>query len=196
MPTCALYSISYCIKRASPGIEPGPPAPKAGILPLNYKAFVFKLPYPSFLLLLFFCFPSFSCFTSSSLPLSPFLHKNARGGVRTHASEENSTLNCRLGPLGHPCSLPLLFFRSLPHSFFLVFLLFSLSYYSFLCFPVVLCSVCYLPSFLYLFPLLSCTLFLSTLTFTYSFANKILEGLCGSRTHDLSLTRRTLCQLC
>ena len=25
-------------KRASPGIEPGPPAPKAGILPLNYKA--------------------------------------------------------------------------------------------------------------------------------------------------------------
>ena len=103
MPTCALYSISYCIKRASPGIEPGPPAPKAGILPLNYKAFVFKLPYPSFLLLLFFCFPSFSCFTSSSLPLSPFLHKNARGGVRTHASEENSTLNCRLGPLGHPC---------------------------------------------------------------------------------------------
>ena len=29
--------------------------------------------------------------------------KNARSGVRTHASEENSTLNCRLGPLGHPC---------------------------------------------------------------------------------------------
>ena len=27
-------------KRASPGIEPGPPAPKAGILPLNYKAFL------------------------------------------------------------------------------------------------------------------------------------------------------------
>ncbi len=25
-------------KRASPGIEPGPPAPHAGILPLNYKA--------------------------------------------------------------------------------------------------------------------------------------------------------------
>ena len=25
-------------KGASPGIEPGPPAPKAGILPLNYKA--------------------------------------------------------------------------------------------------------------------------------------------------------------
>ena len=31
------YLIVY-IKRASPGIEPGPPAPKAGILPLNYKA--------------------------------------------------------------------------------------------------------------------------------------------------------------
>ena len=30
-------------------------------------------------------------------------NQNARGGVRTHASEENSTLNCRLGPLGHPC---------------------------------------------------------------------------------------------
>ena len=29
------------IKRASPGIEPGPPAPKAGILPLNYKAITF-----------------------------------------------------------------------------------------------------------------------------------------------------------
>ena len=29
--------------------------------------------------------------------------ENARSGVRTHASEENSTLNCRLGPLGHPC---------------------------------------------------------------------------------------------
>ena len=33
------HTIPYCfIKRASPGIEPGPPAPKAGILPLNYKA--------------------------------------------------------------------------------------------------------------------------------------------------------------
>ena len=30
-------------------------------------------------------------------------NQNARSGVRTHASEENSTLNCRLGPLGHPC---------------------------------------------------------------------------------------------
>ena len=29
--------------------------------------------------------------------------KNARSGVRTHASEENSTLNYRLRPLGHPC---------------------------------------------------------------------------------------------
>ena len=29
--------------------------------------------------------------------------KNARSGVRTHASEENSTLNCRLRPLGHSC---------------------------------------------------------------------------------------------
>ena len=28
----------FLLKRASPGIEPGPPAPKAGILPLNYKA--------------------------------------------------------------------------------------------------------------------------------------------------------------
>ena len=32
--------LSYFKKRASPGIEPGPPAPKAGILPLNYKAFL------------------------------------------------------------------------------------------------------------------------------------------------------------
>ena len=32
-------------KRASPGIEPGPPAPKAGILPLNYKAFLLLRPY-------------------------------------------------------------------------------------------------------------------------------------------------------
>ena len=29
--------------------------------------------------------------------------QNARSGVRTHASEENSTLNYRLRPLGHPC---------------------------------------------------------------------------------------------
>ena len=29
--------------------------------------------------------------------------KNAWSGVRTHAPEENSTLNCRLRPLGHPC---------------------------------------------------------------------------------------------
>ena len=29
--------------------------------------------------------------------------ENARSGVRTHASEENSTLNYRLRPLGHPC---------------------------------------------------------------------------------------------
>ena len=34
------YSFSFLEKRASPGIEPGPPAPKAGILPLNYKAFL------------------------------------------------------------------------------------------------------------------------------------------------------------
>ena len=33
-----LQCFVFCIKRASPGIEPGPPAPKAGILPLNYKA--------------------------------------------------------------------------------------------------------------------------------------------------------------
>ena len=32
--------ILFYEKRASPGIEPGPPAPKAGILPLNYKAFL------------------------------------------------------------------------------------------------------------------------------------------------------------
>ena len=32
-------------KRASPGIEPGPPAPKAGILPLNYKAFLLLYSY-------------------------------------------------------------------------------------------------------------------------------------------------------
>ena len=30
----------FRLKRASPGIEPGPPAPKAGILPLNYKALI------------------------------------------------------------------------------------------------------------------------------------------------------------
>ena len=41
---CSLKNLSPCCsvleKRASPGIEPGPPAPKAGILPLNYKAFL------------------------------------------------------------------------------------------------------------------------------------------------------------
>ena len=35
VPCCFTFQ-----KRASPGIEPGPPAPKAGILPLNYKAFL------------------------------------------------------------------------------------------------------------------------------------------------------------
>ena len=39
------YSAFTFKKRASPGIEPGPPAPKAGILPLNYKAFLLLLPY-------------------------------------------------------------------------------------------------------------------------------------------------------
>ena len=38
-PISFLYPFSFYYKRASPGIEPGPPAPKAGILPLNYKAF-------------------------------------------------------------------------------------------------------------------------------------------------------------
>ena len=49
-------------KRASPGIEPGPPAPKAGILPLNYKAFLllyhvtrYYLRRPLRYILLFIC---------------------------------------------------------------------------------------------------------------------------------------------
>ena len=39
----SVKSVCVCHRRqkgASPGIEPGPPAPKAGILPLNYKASV------------------------------------------------------------------------------------------------------------------------------------------------------------
>ena len=57
--------LSYFKKRASPGIEPGPPAPKAGILPLNYKAclflcFIFSISfifsYFSFLIFDFFMF--------------------------------------------------------------------------------------------------------------------------------------------
>ena len=39
--------LSYFKKRASPGIEPGPPAPKAGILPLNYKALLLSYTYIS-----------------------------------------------------------------------------------------------------------------------------------------------------
>ena len=35
-----LLFLFILLKRASPGIEPGPPAPKAGILPLNYKALI------------------------------------------------------------------------------------------------------------------------------------------------------------
>ena len=40
-----LYLLFTFKKRASPGIEPGPPAPKAGILPLNYKAFLLLCSY-------------------------------------------------------------------------------------------------------------------------------------------------------
>ena len=39
-------------KRASPGIEPGPPVPETGILPLNYGAIL----YISFSIHLFFMF--------------------------------------------------------------------------------------------------------------------------------------------
>ena len=42
-----LFFFLFRLKRASPGIEPGPPAPKAGILPLNYKAFLILYPYYS-----------------------------------------------------------------------------------------------------------------------------------------------------
>ena len=48
------FNTTFKTKRASPGIEPGPPAPKAGILPLNYKALI-HMRRPFFCSLCAFC---------------------------------------------------------------------------------------------------------------------------------------------
>ena len=58
------FIYSFPQKGASPGIEPGPPAPKAGILPLNYKAFC---SFPA-------CFSFLICWLASTPSFSPFFH--------------------------------------------------------------------------------------------------------------------------
>ena len=69
---CLFPSFSFLKKRASPGIEPGPPAPKAGILPLNYKAFLSTLFSLSSSLDLSFTLSLTPFLPSLLLPSSPF----------------------------------------------------------------------------------------------------------------------------
>ena len=71
-PLCLFPSFSFLKKRASPGIEPGPPAPKAGILPLNYKAFLSTLFSLSSSLDLSFTLSLIPFLPSLVLPSSPF----------------------------------------------------------------------------------------------------------------------------
>ena len=59
----------FFVKRASPGIEPGPPAPKAGILPLNYKAFLLYCSFTTNYLRNVLAFPDFCALPVSTLSL-------------------------------------------------------------------------------------------------------------------------------
>ncbi len=78
---------------------------------LSLILFIFYFLFLYFYLFLYFSFLSLlSVYLSNCLGFYVFLLllllsliQNARSGVRTHASEENSTLNYRLRPLGHPC---------------------------------------------------------------------------------------------
>ena len=72
-------------------LNPGPPAPKAGIIPLDHLANVYEQ-------LLFM----------ESLNRRKRRSKKSlfgSGGIRTHASEETGALNQRLRPLGHATCL-------------------------------------------------------------------------------------------
>ena len=63
------FIASVLEKRASPGIEPGPPAPKAGILPLNYKAFLLYCSFTTNYLRNVLAFPDFCALPVSTLSL-------------------------------------------------------------------------------------------------------------------------------